>query len=68
MSNDDNSKLKAINILIVVFALVNVLIIALTVVNYMQDGKFSLTSVVVGLTTLPSILLIRASLKKRNNL
>ncbi len=67
MLNDDKSRLSAINTLIVVFALVNIAIIVLTVFNYMQDGKLSLTSVVVGLVTLSSVLLMRSSLKKKND-
>lgn len=68
MLNDDKSKLSAINMIIVVFLLANIAIITLVVLNYMQDGKLSLTSVLIGLVALSSALLIRASLKKKNDL
>ena len=65
MMSDDKSKLSAINSVIIIFALANVVIIVLTVLNYMQDGKLSLTSMVVGLLVLSSVLIMRASLKKK---
>jgi hypothetical protein len=66
MPNGDNGRLKTINILVIIFVLANVATIILTIANYMQDGKFSLMSVVISLTTLSSILLIRSSLKTKN--
>jgi hypothetical protein len=66
MPNGDNGRLKTINILVIIFVLANVATIILTIANYMQDGSFSLMSVVISLTTLSSILLIRSSLKTKN--
>ncbi|MDQ4123339.1 MAG: hypothetical protein M3209_18040 [Acidobacteriota bacterium] len=65
MLSGGKSELSAINTLIIVFVLANVAIILLSILNYMQDGKLSLTSVIIGLMVLSSALITRASLKKK---
>ena len=66
MPNDDYSRLRAINMLVIIFVLANIATIVLTIANYVQYGKLSLMSAVISLTTLSSILLIRSSLKTKN--
>lgn len=59
------NNLSAINRLIVVFVFANIVIIGLTVLNYLRDGDFNATSIIVGATVLVSAVLIKVLLENK---
>lgn len=65
MSERAQNRLRILDKIILVMIVANVFIVALTVLNYVQDGKFSNLSIVVGLTSLSSLLIIRAVLARK---